>query len=165
MVEVTTKMVAGWSNALNERRRFDIDAPNINAPNENKCGLAEVGAPYGDQCGLSSPPPPPLSLVASPADGISCPAQWLPIFLVRVSPNHHGGHGDYSYTYDYDRPRKDIETALAASPADFTLAKTRYTVGGNSKTAARFRTLQGFSTSAHRPRCTNSAPPARTSTI
>ena len=35
-----------------------------------------------------------------------------------------------------DHYQKDIETALAASPADFTLAKTRYTVGDNSKTAA-----------------------------
>ena len=45
-----------------------------------------------------------------------------------------------------DLDQKDIETALAA--ADFGLAKTRYTVGGNSKTAAPFRTLQGFSTGA-----------------
>merc|ERR1719506_2975968 len=47
-----------------------------------------------------------------------------------------------------DLDQKDIETALAASPADFSLAKTRYTDGGNSKTASPYRTLQGFSTSA-----------------
>ena len=47
-----------------------------------------------------------------------------------------------------DLDQKEIETALAASPADFSLAKTRYTVGGNSKTASPYRTLQGFSTSA-----------------
>ena len=47
-----------------------------------------------------------------------------------------------------DLDQKEIEAALKASPADFTLAKTWYTVGGNSKTAAPYRTLQGFSTSA-----------------
>jgi len=47
-----------------------------------------------------------------------------------------------------DLDQKEIEAALKASPVDFTLAKTRYTVGGNSKTAAPYRTLQDFSTSA-----------------
>ena len=47
-----------------------------------------------------------------------------------------------------DLDQKEIEAELKESPANFPLAKTWYTVGGNSKTAAPHRTLQGFSTSA-----------------
>merc|ERR1740133_527035 len=39
-----------------------------------------------------------------------------------------------------------METALGAK--DYALAKQWYTVGGNSKTASPFRTIQGFSTGA-----------------
>merc|ERR1719262_923911 len=47
---------------------------------------------------------------------------------------------------EIDLDQKEMETALGAK--DYTLAKLLYTVGGNSKTAAPFRTLQGFSTGA-----------------
>ena len=47
-----------------------------------------------------------------------------------------------------DLDQKEMETALKASPADFGLAKTWYTVGGNSMSKGSFRTLQGFSTKA-----------------
>ena len=47
---------------------------------------------------------------------------------------------------EIDLDQKAMETALGAK--DYTLAKTWYTVGGNSKTSSPFRTLQGFSTGA-----------------
>ena len=50
---------------------------------------------------------------------------------------------------ELDLDQKAMETALGATPMDYALAKTWYTTGGNSKTAAPFRTLQGFSTGAN----------------
>ena len=47
---------------------------------------------------------------------------------------------------ELDLDQKAMETALGLQ--DYTLAKTWYTVGGNSKTSSPFRTLQGFSTGA-----------------
>ena len=47
---------------------------------------------------------------------------------------------------EIDLDQKEMETALGA--ADWATAKHWYTVGGNSRTAAPFRTLQGFSTAA-----------------
>merc|ERR1719424_571697 len=49
---------------------------------------------------------------------------------------------------ELDLDQKAMEAALGATPMDYALAKTWYTTGGNSKTAAPFRTLQGFSTGA-----------------
>merc|ERR1712025_889388 len=49
---------------------------------------------------------------------------------------------------EIDLDQKEMETALKASPADYALAKTWYTVGGNSMSKGSFRTLQGFSTKA-----------------
>merc|ERR1719424_1140863 len=50
---------------------------------------------------------------------------------------------------ELDLDQKAMETALGKTPMDYALAKTWYTTGGNSKTAAPFRTLQGFSTGAN----------------
>jgi Notch-like protein len=47
---------------------------------------------------------------------------------------------------EIDLDQKEMETALGA--ADWATAKQWYAVGGNSKTAAPFRTLKGFSTDA-----------------
>ena len=47
---------------------------------------------------------------------------------------------------EIDLDQKEMETALGA--ADYALAKTWYTVGGNSMSKGSFRTLQGFSTKA-----------------
>ena len=56
--EVATKTVASWSDALD-------------APNEDRCGLFDVGAPRYDQCGPLDAPndnqcAPDESVVASP---------------------------------------------------------------------------------------------------
>jgi hypothetical protein len=61
-----TKTVTGWTNALDEPRRFDVDAPN-----EDQCGLSHVGAPAYDQRGPFDAPndnqcTPSESVVASP---------------------------------------------------------------------------------------------------
>merc|ERR1740130_1232806 len=56
------------------------------------------------------------------------------------------GTGSVSEHNEIDLDQAEMETALGAK--DYTLATTWYTVGGNSKTAAPFRTLQGFSTGA-----------------
>merc|ERR1719194_98446 len=47
---------------------------------------------------------------------------------------------------EIDLDQAEMETALGAK--NYTLAKHWYSVGGNSKTAAPYRTLQGFSTGA-----------------
>merc|ERR1719353_2040052 len=47
---------------------------------------------------------------------------------------------------EIDLDQRDMETALGT--ANWATAKTWYTDGGNSKTAAPYRTLQGFSTGA-----------------
>ena len=47
---------------------------------------------------------------------------------------------------EIDLDQKEMETALGAK--DYALAKTWYTVGGNSMSKGSFRTLQGFSTKA-----------------
>jgi len=62
-----TKTVTGWSNVLDEPRRFDVDARN-----ENQYGLSHVGAPAYDQRGPLDAPnadnqcTPSESVVASP---------------------------------------------------------------------------------------------------
>merc|ERR1740130_165918 len=54
--------------------------------------------------------------------------------------------GSVSEHAELDLDQKAMETALGLQ--DYATAKTWYTAGGNSKTAAPFRTLQGFSTGA-----------------
>merc|ERR1719162_2118716 len=56
------------------------------------------------------------------------------------------GTGSVSEHNELDLDQAAMETALGAK--NYTGAKHWYTVGGNSKTTAPFRTLQGFSTGA-----------------
>merc|ERR1719483_1143960 len=65
------------------------------------------------------------------------------------------GTGSVSEHNELDLDQAEMETALGAK--DYPLAKTWYTVGGNSKTAAPFRTLQGFSTGAQAKMYTTTA--------
>eukprot|EP00964_Phaeocystis_antarctica_P155220 scaffold124278_cov75-Phaeocystis_antarctica.AAC.1 len=48
-----------------------------------------------------------------------------------------------------DLDQKDMEAALHGA-RNYTLAKQWYTLSGNSASKGSFRTLQGFSTGAHR---------------
>merc|ERR1719407_356908 len=56
------------------------------------------------------------------------------------------GTGSVQEHNEIDLDQKAMETALGT--ANWATAKAHYTQGGNSKTAAPFRTLQGFSTGA-----------------
>merc|ERR1719407_298466 len=56
------------------------------------------------------------------------------------------GTGSVKEHNEIDLDQKEMETALGAG--NWASAKAHYSVGGNSKTAAPFRTLQGFSTGA-----------------
>merc|ERR1740124_1219860 len=56
------------------------------------------------------------------------------------------GTGSVVEASEIDLDQKAMVTALGAK--DYPLAQTHYSVGGNSKTAAPFRTLKGFSTAA-----------------
>ena len=99
-------MVTSCSNALDEPRLFDVDAPN-----EDQCGLFDVGTPCYDQCGAFDAPDdyqcaPNESLVASPeafelAD---------PVRLVDITRRYHS-----RYRLEYTMHLRVDQTLL--SPA------------------------------------------------